>query len=50
MAFADKLEAATVATIESGIMTGDLASLWEGEEKARTVTSREFLNAIAERM
>jgi len=50
MAFADKLEAATIATIESGVMTGDLASLWEGEEKAKTVTSREFLNAIAERM
>jgi len=50
MAFADKLEAATIATIESGIMTGDLASLWEGEEKAKTVTSREFLTVIAERL
>jgi isocitrate dehydrogenase len=46
MAFADKLESATVATIESGIMTGDLASLWEGEIPANRVTSLEFLRAI----
>ncbi len=49
-AFADRLEAATVATIEGGVMTGDLASLWEGDAPARKVTSTEFLQAIAEQL
>ena len=47
-AFADKLEKATLDTINSGIMTKDLATLYEGEAKA--VNSREFLSAIAERI
>ena len=46
MAFADKLEAATIATIEGGVMTKDLVGLWEGETPARGVTSLEFLRAI----
>ena len=50
MAFADKLEKATIDTIESGTMTGDLAGLWEGKAKAKVVTSREFLTAIAQRL
>ena len=50
MAFADKLEKATIDTIESGVMTGDLAGLWEGKSKAKVVTSREFLSAIAQRL
>ena len=45
-AFADKLEAATIATIEGGVMTKDLVGLWEGETPARGVTSLEFLKAI----
>lgn len=49
-AFADRLEAATIATIEGGVMTGDLAVLWEGAPPARKVTSTEFLQAIAERL
>ena len=49
-AFADKLEKATLDTIESGAMTGDLAGLWEGKNKARVLTSREFLEAIAQRL
>ena len=44
--FADKLEAATIATIESGTMTKDLVGLWEGEPPAKGVTSLEFLKAI----
>ena len=44
MAFADKLEAACIDTIESGIMTGDLAALAEGETKV--VNSEEFIAAI----
>ena len=48
MAFADKLEKATLDTIESGVMTKDLALLWDGE--ATAVNSRAFLEAIAERI
>lgn len=44
--FADALEAATIATIESGVMTGDLSLLWEGSTPAQKVTSSEFLKAI----
>ena len=40
--FADKLEAATLETVESGTMTGDLAGLC-GETG---VTSLEFLQAV----
>ena len=46
MTFADKLEEAAIATIESGVMTKDLYGLWEGETPARSVTSAEFLQAI----
>ena len=49
-AFAKKLEQASIDTIESGVMTGDLAGLWEGEAKARKVTGLEFLRAIRERI
>lgn len=48
MAFADRLEAASVSTITSGIMTGDMAALYEGE--AQTVDSEAFLKAIAEKL
>ena len=44
--FADKLEAATIATIESGVMTKDLVGLWEGETPAQGVNSLDFLKAI----
>ena len=47
-AFANRLEKATLDTIESGVMTKDLAALYEGE--ARAVNSKAFLGAIAERM
>jgi isocitrate dehydrogenase len=46
--FADKLEKATIDTIESGVMTKDLALLWDGE--ATAVNSRTFLEAIAARL
>ena len=44
-AFADKLEKACINTIESGIMTGDLAVLAEDKE-TKKVTSGEFIRAI----
>ena len=47
-AFADRLEKATLDTINSGTMTKDLALLYDGDAKA--VTSREFLEEIAKRL
>lgn len=44
--FADALEKATIDTIESGVMTGDLCAMWEGEAPARKVTSLQFLQEI----
>ena len=45
MDFADKLEKATIQTIENGIMTGDLASLSSLPNK-RTVDTETFLSEI----
>ena len=47
--FAKSLEEATIKTIESGIMTGDLALLSTLENK-KTVTTEEFLLAVAEKL
>lgn len=49
-AYADALEQATLETIESGVMTGDLCSMWEGETPARKVNSLEFLRTIRARL
>lgn len=45
MAFADKLEKASLDVIESGRMTKDLALLWQGE-KPQTLSTEEFIKAI----
>ena len=51
VAFADRLEGATVRTIEEGEMTGDLVSLFSSEGvTAKKLDSRAFLQAIAKRM
>lgn len=47
-AFADKLDKVTIDTIESGTMTGDLASMFSGN--ATAATSRVFMQAIADRL
>ena len=47
--YADKLEKASVETIESGIMTGDMAALSKLENK-KSVYTEEFLGTIAERL
>ncbi len=47
--FADKLEAATIATIEDGVMTGDLYILSNLENKKK-VNTRDFLLAVNERL
>ncbi|MCD7771973.1 MAG: NADP-dependent isocitrate dehydrogenase [Oscillospiraceae bacterium] len=44
--YADKLEKATISTIESGIMTGDMAALSTLENK-QSVSTEEFIGAIA---
>ncbi|MCD7734402.1 MAG: NADP-dependent isocitrate dehydrogenase, partial [Clostridiales bacterium] len=49
-AYADALEAATIETIESGVMTGDLCAMWEGDVPAQKVSSLEFLRAIHHRL
>ena len=49
MAFADRLEAATIKTIEDGVMTGDLLALSSATGK-RKVNSFEFLKEIRERI
>ena len=48
-AFSDRLEQATLGTIESGIMTNDLVSLSSLPQK-RGVGSMEFLDAVAQRI
>ena len=48
-AFADKLEKATIQTIEDGIMTGDLYLLSKLENKKKVGTEK-FLRAVNERL
>ena len=47
--FADKLEAATIGTIEDGIMTGDLYLLSSLKNKKK-VNSKEFLEEVGKRL
>lgn len=49
MDFADKLEKASIQTIEEGIMTKDLASL-ASMENVKAVNSEEFIKSIRERL
>lgn len=51
MDFADRLEKATISTIESGEMTGDLVGLFKKEGvQPKKLNSKEFLKAIAKRI
>ena len=52
MAFADKLEAACIKTLDDGIMTKDLTGLVipEAKDSVRAVNSKEFIAAIRERL
>ncbi len=49
IAFADKLEKATIQTIEDGVMTGDLYLLSKLENKKK-VNTEDFLYAVDERL
>jgi isocitrate dehydrogenase len=48
-AFADKLEAATLQTIEEGVMTGDLAKLAEPPAQ-QVANTEEFIEEVAKRL
>ena len=50
VAFADKLEAACIQTLNDGIMTKDLAGLVKDKSAVTPVNSMGFLKAIRERM
>ena len=51
VAFADKLERATVSAIEEGEMTGDLVPLFHQEGVTpKKLSSEEFLHAVARRL
>ena len=49
-AFAEKLEKATIGTIEEGYMTGDLAALFKGDKEPVTLQTEDFLKKIAEKL
>ncbi len=48
--FADKLEAAAIATVEGGTMTGDLLALAEKKSSNKKVNTQGFIDAIAENL
>ena len=48
--FGDRLEKATIDTIEAGEMTGDLAAIWKGDTKAKSLSTEDFLKAVASRL
>jgi len=48
--FAEKLEAAAIETIESGIMTGDLLIVADRSPNNRKVSTEAFIDAIAENL
>ncbi len=50
VAFADKLEQASLETVESGIMTGDLLAIAEKNPASRKVSTEAFIEAIAEKL
>ncbi len=50
VAFAERLERATVATVEAGEMTGDLIPLWCGDAAPKRQDTEGFLRAVASRL
>ena len=48
--FADKLEEVSIATVESGIMTGDLFTVAEAAPGNRKVDTEAFIDAIAQNL
>ena len=50
MEYADRLEKATIDTIESGYMTGDLVTMYHGDVTPIKLNTIDFLKKIAERI
>jgi isocitrate dehydrogenase len=50
IAFADTLEKSAIATVESGIMTGDLMLVADAHPQNKKVTTEKFIDAIAENL
>lgn len=50
ISFAKKLEEASIATVESGVMTGDLIAFAEKKPQNKKVSTRAFIDAIAENL
>ena len=48
--FAEKLEKATIETIESGFMTGNLVPLFESDKPAVKLNTEDFIKKIAEKL
>lgn len=48
--FAEILETTAIATIEKGIMTGDLISMWESNTPTTKVSSLDFLKTIRSKL
>ncbi|MDE6211602.1 MAG: NADP-dependent isocitrate dehydrogenase [Clostridia bacterium] len=48
--FADKLDKATIDTIEDGFMTGDLAAIYKGDKQVRKLNTVDFLKEIAKKL
>jgi isocitrate dehydrogenase len=48
--FADKLEKAAIATIEGGVMTGDLLSMADKKPGNRKVNTEEFIDAVSKNL
>lgn len=50
IAFADMVEKASIETVESGTMTGDLLAIAKLSPNNRKVNAGNFINAIAENL
>lgn len=50
IAFADRLDRATIATVEEGYMTGDLAAIYKGGGQVVKLNTVEFLKKIAQKL
>jgi len=50
VSFADKLEESAISTIESGIMTGDLLLVADKSPDNKKVTTKAFIDAVAENL
>ncbi|MEG1525888.1 MAG: NADP-dependent isocitrate dehydrogenase, partial [Clostridia bacterium] len=50
VAFGEKLEKATIDTVENGEMTGDLAGIFKSEHAVKALDTVTFLQCVAKRI